>query len=405
MAYNKETGMYEGYIYKITNNVNNHFYIGQTRQTIEKRFADHVKDSKMDRYSKYGLYKAMKKYGVDNFSIEQLEKYSCYTDKELLNILNDREHVIIVESKKQYGKSVYNYSDGGDYDGCSVLRVPVIQYDLCGNELERYNTISEAKMKTGCSGIVDVINKKPMSITSGGYVWRRTDNPLTQSEINELLKRFDNSEIVQFGIGMKILNTFKNLNAASDYIINILKSHNETFSAQTIMANIKSCCNGRQKTAFGFIWKYKTDDINDSMFSYDNCVFAIEQRENGTGRLLDTFLSVGQAKRYTGVDDSIINQCCNHTKESAGGFLWNRCGDYNPYILKNIRVKPVVQLSIDNNYINQYSSPKDASMATGVNRADIISVCRNRLKTAGGYVWRYLYDYLHIFDECEVENA
>lgn len=34
MAYNKETGMYEGYIYKIINNINNKAYIGQTITTI-----------------------------------------------------------------------------------------------------------------------------------------------------------------------------------------------------------------------------------------------------------------------------------------------------------------------------------------------------------------------------------
>lgn len=405
MAYNKETGMYEGFIYKITNNVNNHFYIGQTRQTIEKRFADHTKESSLERYGKYGLYKAMRKYGVENFSIELLEKYTCETEKELMDILNEREYLIITNSKRLYGKAIYNHSDGGDYDGCSIKRVPVIQYDLFGNEIARYPTISEAKMITGASGIVDVINKRPMSISSGGYIWRRTDDPLTSNELNELLKHFDNLEIIQFGMGMKMLNIYENLSSASNYIISILEKHKETFSAQTIMSNIKSCCNGKQKTAFGFIWKYKSDNVSDNSLLYDNCVFAIEQRENGTGRLLDTFLSVGQAEKYTGVDGSIINQCCNHTKDSAGGFLWNRCGDYNPHILKNVRIKPVVQLSVDNNYINQYSSPKDASITTGVNRADIISVCRDRLKTAGGYIWKYLYDYLHIFDECEVENV
>ena len=40
--YNKETDMYEGYIYKISNNVNDKVYIGQTIETIEKRFKDHI---------------------------------------------------------------------------------------------------------------------------------------------------------------------------------------------------------------------------------------------------------------------------------------------------------------------------------------------------------------------------
>ena len=30
MAYNQETGLYEGFIYKITNDINDKVYIGQT---------------------------------------------------------------------------------------------------------------------------------------------------------------------------------------------------------------------------------------------------------------------------------------------------------------------------------------------------------------------------------------
>ena len=44
MSYNKETGMWEGFIYKITNDINDKVYIGQTTQTVEDRFKQHLKE-------------------------------------------------------------------------------------------------------------------------------------------------------------------------------------------------------------------------------------------------------------------------------------------------------------------------------------------------------------------------
>ena len=42
MSFNKETGLYEGYIYKIVNDVNDKIYIGQTRRTVEERWNYHI---------------------------------------------------------------------------------------------------------------------------------------------------------------------------------------------------------------------------------------------------------------------------------------------------------------------------------------------------------------------------
>ena len=41
MSYNPQLDVYEGYIYKVTNIKNGLVYIGQTIQTIEKRWYQH----------------------------------------------------------------------------------------------------------------------------------------------------------------------------------------------------------------------------------------------------------------------------------------------------------------------------------------------------------------------------
>lgn len=91
-----------GYIYKITNNINGNVYIGQTTGTIEKRFNEHKRDA--IKGCQYALHRAMRKYGIDNFSIEEIEE--CLAEE-----LNDREIYWISFYDSYY--QGYNMTIGG----------------------------------------------------------------------------------------------------------------------------------------------------------------------------------------------------------------------------------------------------------------------------------------------------
>ena len=62
-------------IYKITNKINNHIYIGKTINTIESRWNDHVYSALSgDKDSNCPLHLAIKKYSKENFSVELIEQ-------------------------------------------------------------------------------------------------------------------------------------------------------------------------------------------------------------------------------------------------------------------------------------------------------------------------------------------
>lgn len=97
-----------GYIYKITNIINNKIYIGQTRKTIEERFQAHINKAKQhtNRY----LYDAMNKYGYDNFIPSEIEECDD-------NLLDEREIYWIAyynTTNKQYGYNMTIGGGGGD---------------------------------------------------------------------------------------------------------------------------------------------------------------------------------------------------------------------------------------------------------------------------------------------------
>ena len=67
-----------GYIYKITNTVNNEVYIGQTYKDYNKRWQQHIRDGKEGK-KKTKLVQAFIEYGVENFTFEVLETVIGYS--------------------------------------------------------------------------------------------------------------------------------------------------------------------------------------------------------------------------------------------------------------------------------------------------------------------------------------
>lgn len=71
-----------GLIYKISCDINNKNYVGQTIQSLKIRMGCHRRDAKRNDYP---LYRAIKKYGWEHFKVEILE------DNISLENLNERE--------------------------------------------------------------------------------------------------------------------------------------------------------------------------------------------------------------------------------------------------------------------------------------------------------------------------
>jgi hypothetical protein len=49
----------------------------------------------------------------------------------------------------------------------------------------------------------------------------------------------------------------------------------------------------------------------------------------------------------------------------------------------------VIQYDKEGKYLNTFESLADAYRETGISDSTISSCCRNKLKTAGGFIWEY----------------
>lgn len=202
-----------GYIYLITNLLNNKKYIGKTTQSIEKRWQEHIYDSKRKKCEIRPLYRAIRKYGVENFSIKEIEK--CDVD-----ILSEREQYWI-----QYYNTFeegYNATLGGD-----------------GSILLDYNEIIKRYLIThNATEVARVLNCSRDSV----YKILKANDILTIS-CGEVIKNKTSKKVLQY-----------------DKNGNFIKEYASYKDAELAMGNtqrhICDVANGKRKTAYGFIWRW-----------------------------------------------------------------------------------------------------------------------------------------------------
>lgn len=207
-----------GYIYKIVNRVNGMIYIGQTRNSINTRFIHHKSSAK--RQKTY-LYNAMNKYGVENFTIEQIDTASSIDE------LNEKEIYWIkkLNTKKPNG---YNMVDGGN--SVSGLHhtektKQLLRIKSTGN----HNALGKHN--------VSVEGRKNMSLSHKGQ----------PSSFKNRHHTLDARKKLSTSHNKKVLCVETNIIYPSSLIAsNILGIANK----------IGCCCKGQRKTCGGYHWKW-----------------------------------------------------------------------------------------------------------------------------------------------------
>lgn len=107
-----------------------------------------------------------------------------------------------------------------------------------------------------------------------------------------------------------------------------------------------------------------------------------------SGDYLATYESQSEAGKKNNIPSSNISLVCNYINNTAGGYIWRFVDDYN--IVKPYSVgKTICQYSLKGEYIQTFDNAAIASKILHIDRANISGVCSKRLKTAGGFIWRY----------------
>jgi len=209
-------------IYKITN-PNNEIYIGQS-SNINKRWKTYKRLEDVKTQPK--LFNSLKKYGWENHKFEIIE--------ECINKNNREKHYILL-----YNSYINGLNSTSKNRGPSFQTIETRNKIGLGNKGKlRPNSGGKGKPKPHTEEHNQKISKSLI-----GYKQSK-QHILNRSKSTIGHRNKPGKSIIQYDLNMNFIKEYISANEAGR---SINKSGNQ----------IADCASGRQKTAFGFIWKYK----------------------------------------------------------------------------------------------------------------------------------------------------
>jgi len=296
-------------------------YIGITMQNPERRFqnGNGYKTQK-------AFYRAIKKYGWENFKHEILEEN--LTEKEAC----EKEAYYISEVYKSYAPNGYNTREGGTAGRNYVT--PIIQY-FNGLPVNFFESISIAAEELD-------IAQKTIRIHCGvdnaieGYHFEQLDRiaPYNIPDCYWVLDDTMHKEIIKYIIARDLHDRTVERNKTTAKAINKYDLNGNyicTFSSIAEARNsiegsdggaIDAAVNPKRQgdTAYGFMWKYDTGNHSDIEPVKYKAQKYVMQMDSSDGTVIKEFKSISTAAKSLGVHRRKIKSACEGDDTIFQGF-------------------------------------------------------------------------------------
>lgn len=178
----------------------------------------------------------------------------------------------------------------------------VYQYDLDGNFIQEWESVSEIHQTLGYSkqNISHCCLGELNSVY--GYIWTYDKNTNIEYKNKNLQKQ---KKIYQLTRDGQIIKQWDSLDDISNSL-----GYNKSAISQ--------CCLCKSKTAYGYIWRYDDTLHRNISLVPKNAkkVYQLDQE----GNVIAEFPSVSEAQKVTKINN--ISNCCLGQYKTAGGYVW-----------------------------------------------------------------------------------
>lgn len=291
-----------GLIYKIINDQNNLVYIGQTICSLEKRWRDH-KQSALSKAQENKLYLAMRKIGLEHFTIIKIKEFEDITQEQL-----DEQEIYWIAYYNSFYNG-YNSTKGGKIGYRNLI--PILCYTLSGQFYKQYDTIGEAagdinrnyNINITYDGILNCINNFKQD-SCGGFQWKYQNSSKEIKDFSQL-NNFNGKKCYFIQYDLK-----------GNYINHYLTVKNASQMTNTQESGIIRCAKGEIKHSNSFIWKYgflgetipqKIKGLNiNTKKGISKKIIYIDKNNNQI-----IYNSLSEAARKTGFSRNKITHNCN----------------------------------------------------------------------------------------------
>lgn len=202
-------------IYKATNKKNGKIYIGQTVRSLNERMAEHA------RHSLTAFDKALQKYGIENFTIEQIDSASSIEELNLKEMQWIKHFDCIAPNG-------YNMCEGGG------------NTKGFHHKEESKRKMSEAKASSFCG--------------LGNPFFGKTHSDVSRKKMSEARKGMAHLTEEQIQRIRDSHHTMKVRNIETGEVFDSIKSAAEAYGLKD--THITRVCKGKRKTTGGFHWEY-----------------------------------------------------------------------------------------------------------------------------------------------------